>query len=157
MKTDTADIKIEPVTDRKKLPHELLSLADPSKEAVRDYTKRGQCYTAILNGFVVGEYVLLPTRPFTMELVNLAVDEKFQNRGIGKLLIRHAIETAKKQKASVLEVGTGNAGIGQLALYQKCGFTITSVDFDFFRKHYAEPIFENGIECRHMIRLSMDL
>lgn len=57
----------------------------------------------------------------------------------------------------MLEVGTGNAGISQLALYQKCGFTIIEIDFDFFRKNYTESIFENGIEYRHMVRLGMDL
>ncbi|WP_298614537.1 hypothetical protein [uncultured Odoribacter sp.] len=63
----------------------------------------------------------------------------------------------RRKGAQMLEVGTGNAGIGQLALYQKCGFTIIEIDFDFFRKNYTESIFENGIECRHMVRLSMDL
>lgn len=57
----------------------------------------------------------------------------------------------------MLEVGIGNAGMGQLALYQKCGFTIIGTNFDFFRKNYTERIFENGIECRHMVRLGMDL
>ncbi|MFC0472483.1 histidine phosphatase family protein [Halalkalibacter kiskunsagensis] len=31
------------------------------------------------------------------------------------------------------------------------------VDMDFFIKHYPEEIFENGIQCRDMIRLSQDL
>ena len=31
------------------------------------------------------------------------------------------------------------------------------IDFDFFTRHYSEAIFENGIKCRDMIRLSRDL
>ena len=139
------------------VPYNLLFLADPSKEAVNDYLGRGFCYVAYLNDEIIGEYVLLPTRPFTIELINLAVDEKYHGKGYGKELAYHCIKVAKSMNYQTLEVGTGNAGIGQLALYQKCGFTITSVDFDFFRKHYPEPMFENGIECRHMIRLTMDL
>ena len=64
---------------------------------------------------------------------------------------------ARKEKAKVLEVGTGNSSISQLALYQKCGFRIVSIDRDFFKKSYREKIVENEIECTDMIRLSMDL
>ena len=66
----------------------------------------------------------------------------------------------EKSKASgykTIEVGTGNSSIGQLALYQKCGFRITSIDRDFFIRNYEDDIFENGIWCRDMIRLSQDL
>lgn len=140
-----------------KVPYHLLYLADPSKEAVEDYLKRGTCYLAFLNELLVGEYVLLPTRPFTYELVNLAVDENYQGKGIGKQLVLHAIKSAKNSNAKVLEVGTGNCGATQLTLYQKCGFSISWIDFDFFTKHYKGKIIENGIECKHMVRLRIDL
>jgi len=139
------------------IPYDLLHLADPSVEAVTDYLNRGTCYVGELDNEVIGEFVLLPTRPFTLELINLAIAEPHQAKGYGKELVRQAIELARDSGYKVFEVSTGNAGIGQLALYQKCGFRIASVDFDFFRKHYPEPIFENGIECRDMIRLTMDL
>ncbi|MNW16937.1 putative N-acetyltransferase YvbK [compost metagenome] len=45
----------------------------------------------------------------------------------------------------------------QLYLYQKCGFRIVGVDVDFFVRHYEEAIEENGIPCRDMIRLAMDI
>ena len=32
-----------------------------------------------------------------------------------------------------------------------------SIDFDYFSKHYEEEIIENGIVCRDMIRLAMEL
>ena len=92
-----------------------------------------------------------------MELVNLAVKEEHQRQGIASRLIYNAIKVAKDEGCRVLEVGTGNCGTGQLELYQKCGFNITGIDMDFFTKHYSEKIIENGIECRHMIRMSMDL
>jgi ribosomal protein S18 acetylase RimI-like enzyme len=139
-------------------PMDLLLLADPSPKLVEQYLKRGQCYVADgENGVPVAVYVLLPTRPDTIELVNLAVDGSYQGKGIGKQLIYHAIENAKQQGYKTLEIGTGNSSIGQLALYQKCGFRIVGVDIDFFVRHYAEEIFENGIQCRDMIRLSQDL
>lgn len=106
---------------------------------------------------MVGVYVLLPTRPETAELVNIAVDEAYQGQGIGKQLVNHAIQEAKRLGYQTLEIGTGNSSIGQLALYQKCGFRITGIDRDFFIRHYSEAIYENGMQVVDMIRLSQDL
>ncbi|GBG11212.1 N-acetyltransferase [Paenibacillus agaridevorans] len=138
-------------------PFELLLLADPSQKLVEEYLQRGHCYIASLNDQIIGVYVLLPTRPDTVELVNVAIDEKNQGRGFGKQLVKHAIQIARELGSKTIEVGTGNSGVGQLALYQKCGFRITGVDRDFFVRHYDKEIFENGIQVVDMIRLSQDL
>lgn len=138
-------------------PMGLLLTADPSEHIINSYLKRGSCYVAELEQEIVGVYVLLPTRPETVELVNIAVKEELQGKGLGKRLISKAVQTAKQEGYKTIEVGTGNSSIGQLALYQKCGFRITTVDGDFFIKHYPESIYENGIQCRDMIRLSQDL
>ena len=145
------------LNDDEILPFELLLLADPLKEIVEEYVNRGDCYVAERDEEMVGVYVLLPTRPGTVELVNVAVVEEQQNRGLGKLLVMNAIMIAKTKGYKTIEIGTGNSSIGQLALYQKCGFRIMGVDIDYFIKHYPEEIFENGIQCRDMIRLSQDL
>ncbi len=113
-------------------PMDLLLLADPSEEFVADYLEKGECFLAETEEDTIGVFVLLPTRPGTVELVNLAVSEPFQGRGIGKKLVTFAIQSARSEGYRTIEVGTGNAGIGQLALYQKCGFRITAIDFDFF-------------------------
>ncbi|MFP3919286.1 GNAT family N-acetyltransferase [Lysinibacillus telephonicus] len=138
-------------------PMDLLLLADPSRKIVEEYVQRGECFVAENEDRIIGVYVLLPTRPETVELVNIAVIETEHGKGIGKQLIMNAIEIAKSKGYKTIEVGTGNSSIGQLALYQKCGFRITSIDIDFFIRHYPEEIFENGIQCRDMIRLSQDL
>ncbi|GAE27589.1 acetyltransferase [Halalkalibacter wakoensis JCM 9140] len=138
-------------------PMDVLMLADPSQRIVEEYLKRGECYIAEKANQVIGVYVLLPTRPETVELVNVAVVETHHGRGIGKQLVMNAIQTARGKGYKTMEVGTGNSSIGQLALYQKCGFRMTSVDIDFFIRHYQEEIFENGIQCRDMVRLSLDL
>ena len=41
--------------------------------------------------------------------------------------------------------------------YERCGFVRCGIDVDYFRKHSPTPIFENGVECRHMVRLRMEL
>ncbi|MUG43531.1 GNAT family N-acetyltransferase [Paenibacillus woosongensis] len=138
-------------------PFELLLLADPSKRNVQEYLQRGLCYIAANRSETIGVFVLLWTRPGTMEIVNIAVREEYQGQGIGKQLVLRAIGEAIKQHARTVEIGTGNSSLSQLGLYQKCGFRITGVDRDFFIRHYDEAIFENGIQCRDMIRLSYDL
>lgn len=148
---------IRPLNQNEQPPMELLLLADPSQELVEEYIRRGECFVAETDEGIVGVYVLLKTRPGTVELVNVAVDERFQGRGIGKQLVNHAVERARSLGFQTIEIGTGNSGVGQLALYQKCGFRITGVDRDFFLRHYSEPIYENGIQVIDMVRLSQDL
>lgn len=151
------EIEIKKLNNNEEIPYDLLLLADPSIEVINDYIHRGDCYVAYSNNNIVGSFVLIRTRPFTLELVNISVREVYQGKGIGKRLILSAIEVARKENAKTLEVGTGNSSINQLALYQKCGFRIVSVDRDFFKSHYKEKIIENEIECIDMIRLRMEL
>mgnify|MGYP001519405142 CR=1 FL=1 len=132
VKTDTPD-------------RSLLLLADESEESVADYAGRGTTYAACRSGQILGQYVLLHTRPFTAEVVNIAVAPEYQRRGIATAGFR------------LLEIGTGDIGAGQIALYERCGFVRCGIDEDYFRKHYPAPIFENGVECRHMVRLRMEL
>lgn len=151
------NIKINVLDDIEKVPLDLLLLADPSEKIVREYVERGTCYVAILLEEIIGVFVLLRTRPETIEIVNIAVREDYQGKGVGRQLVEQAIAKAKEHNETTLEIGTGNSSIQQLALYQKCGFRITGIDRDFFVRHYDEEIYENGIHCRDMIRLSLDL
>ncbi|TJY43865.1 GNAT family N-acetyltransferase [Cohnella pontilimi] len=139
------------------VPYDMLLLADPSKEIVDQYLNRGDCYVASYKDDIIGVFVLLKTRPETIEIVNIAVKEDFQARGIGKKLVLSAIDIAKQEHVKTIEIGTGNSGMKQMALYQKCGFRIVGVDQDFFTRHYDEDIFENGIQCRDMIRLRLEI
>ena len=150
-------MNIRKLNKDEEFPMELLLSADPSRKIVEEYVQRGECFIAEIERQIIGVYVLLPTRPETVELVNIAVNDEIQGKGIGKQLVMDAIRVAKTKGFKTIEIGTGNSSIGQLALYQKCGFRIVGVDRDFFVKHYSEEIFENGIQCRDMVRLSQDL
>jgi ribosomal protein S18 acetylase RimI-like enzyme len=150
-------MKIRELNVNEEPPINLMLLADPSRKLIEEYLNRGVCYVGEKNNEITGVYVLLPTRPGTVEIVNIAVSENEQGKGIGKQLLMDAIQRSTAGGYKTIEIGTGNSSIGQLALYQKCGFRITSVDCDFFIRHYEEKIFENGIWCRDMIRLSQDL
>lgn len=139
------------------VPYEILLLADPSKAVVDEYVHRGQISMAVSRGEPIGIVVLLHTRPQTYEIVNLAVKERCQGKGVGRALLRHAILQAKDQGASTVEIGTGNSSLHQLGFYQREGFRITGIDRDFFIKYYPEPIIENGIPCVDMLRLSKEV
>jgi ribosomal protein S18 acetylase RimI-like enzyme len=151
------DLRIRPLGRDDSVPYDLLLSADPNRALVDAYVKRGATYVAETDEGLVGVYVLIDTRPDTMELVNVAVADAFQGRGIGKRLVLHAIESARAAGVKTLEVGTGSTGVTQLALYQKCGFRMVGIDRDFFVRHYDEPIYENGMQLLDMVRLAMDL
>ena len=138
-------------------PFELLLLADPSREMVEEYLAIGECRVAEMAGEILGVYVLARLDVETMEIMNVAVHERLHGQGIGKKLIEDAIQVARELGVQSLEVGTGNSSIGQLTLYQKCGFRMEGVIKDFFTDNYEEEIFENGIQCRDMIRLTRGL
>ena len=88
--------------------------------------------------------------------MNIAIKEEVQGRGWGKVLLNFAIEEAKKRKAKDLWIATGNSSIGQLALYQKMGFEMADIRWNHFIDNYPEAIWENGIQCKHMLILRME-
>ncbi|GAK38899.1 N-acetyltransferase [Paenibacillus sp. TCA20] len=151
------DINIRGLQPNEPIPYSMLLLADPSRTVVDTYIDRGQVYVAVIVQTIVGVMVLLDTRPGTIEIVNIAVAEEWQSRGIGKALLQHAVFQGRQQGASTLEIGTGNSSLTQLGLYQRMGFRMTGIDRDFFTRHYEEKIVENGIPCVDMIRLAMEL
>lgn len=138
------------------IPSALLFDADPSPASVRFSLEGSTAYAVFEGGRAVGACVVKATRPFTQEILNIAVDPAFQRKGIATALIRHAVQEAAAAGYDTLEISTGNAGIDQLKLYQRCGFRICGIDFDYFPAHYPEPIVENGIPCRDRIILSMN-
>ncbi|CAH0120750.1 putative N-acetyltransferase YvbK [Paenibacillus sp. CECT 9249] len=151
------ELAIRLMNQEEQWPYDLLLLADPSKPLVDEYVRRGHCFLAYLNDELVGEFVLIRTRPETVEIVNIAVKERWQGRGIGTRLVRAAIEEARKLQAKTVEIGTGNSGFKQLKLYQKCGFRICGVDIDFFIRNYDEELYEEGIQIKDMVRLRLEL
>jgi ribosomal protein S18 acetylase RimI-like enzyme len=138
-------------------PWSLLLLADPSIEMVSAYLKDSFCLVAELDSSVLGVIVLLPKSEVDVEIMNIAVDENMQGKGIGRELIKHGIEAAKYKGFRRVEIGTGNSSIGQLALYQKSGFRIIEIDHDYFIRNYPDPIYENGILCRDRINLLLEI
>jgi len=150
------EVVIDTLRPQDPCPMDLLLLADPSEELVKQYLEGGETFVASINGITVGVILLLGRDAESAEIMNVAVAPDYQNRGIGKRLVRYAIDKARERNYKIVEIGTGNPGVQQMLLYQKCGFRIIGVDLDFFRRTHPEPIFENGIECRDMIRMRIE-
>ncbi|WP_241474967.1 GNAT family N-acetyltransferase [Priestia flexa] len=148
-----SSLRFEKILQVTKNHIELLKEADPSEEVISGYIERGTCIAGRADGELVGFVVLLPTRPNTVEIVNIVVKKNMRNQGYGKQLVEEALKLSKHYGYKSVEIATGNSSIEQLALYQKCGFRITGIEIDHFVHNYEEEIYENGIQCRDMIRL----
>lgn len=147
---------IRQLTDSDLIPYDLLLLADPEREIIDSYIHDSWVFAAYQEGQLVGCYVLANLTAESAEIKNIVVSEPYQNQGIGKSLLAHAILTAKSHQKKQLVIATADTSTGQLHLYQKMGFKILKIEKDYFPKHYQNPIFENGIQCRDRIVLGME-
>lgn len=151
------DFTIEQVGSYQQIPFDLLELADPSQIQVNNYVKNGDCYVVRQGTTVIGVTVLNKLNSTSIEIKNIAIKTSFQGKGFGKLLLRYVDKISAQAGYKKLIIGTGNSSIGQLALYQKEGFEISYIKKNFFVENYTDSIFENGIQCKHMIILEKEL
>ncbi|MEA5450455.1 GNAT family N-acetyltransferase [Leptolyngbya sp. CCNP1308] len=138
-------------------PWPLLLDADPSRELIDAYIHQSTVMGLVDGDTAIAVVVLMEREPQGVEVMNMAVAPSYQGKKLGKLLLAAAIERSRQRGIRRMLVGTGNAGIGQLAFYQKMGFRLEAIDRDYFIRTYPEPIFENGIWCRDRVLLSLDL
>lgn len=157
MKYKDQRITFEKLGKDDQIPYELLLLADPSKDLINEYLKRSEIYSARQNDETIGVIVMFPLTNETVEIKNVAVKPEFQGQGIGSLLIENAVQVALFNKQKSICIGTANSSVGQLYLYQKLGFEITGIKRHFFTNNYAEPIYENSIQAKHMLMLTRQL
>jgi ribosomal protein S18 acetylase RimI-like enzyme len=134
------------------VPIRLLLLADPSEKKIAGYLSVSRCFAVWFGEKVIGVCVVMPIQKNAYELMSISVAPSYQQKGIGTQLLRHAIASIGRLGAKYLEVGTGTFGY-QLKFYQRQGFRVSRIDKDFFIKNYEEPIFEDGIQLRDMLRL----
>lgn len=139
------------------LPYELLLLADETKEAIHKYIHKSEVYVLEKERKIIAVYVLQHIDQKSAEIKNIAVEEGLQGKGIGKSLLRDATRRAKERGYHYLLIGTANGAIKQLYLYQKEGFEMMEIRKNFFVDNYPDPIYENGILCKHMIMLQKEL
>ena len=138
----------------------LLLLADESLQQVRSYMHSGELYAFVGNdGIAVGIVLTIPAEQNSVELKAVAVDQTQQNRGIGRRMLAAVIEELRRRGVRRAIVGTANAGIGQLAYYQKAGFRLLRIERDFFSpaRGYPAVMEDNGIRLRDMVWMDLEL
>ena len=110
------------------------------------------------DGYYAGVIVVRKEEGRKAEIMNLAVADIFRRRGIARKLLRHVSNKwAPAQDVELLRICTGTSAAGPMMLYQQEGFDLVAVDCDYFVRNYAEPIWENGIQCRHQLILEKRL
>lgn len=139
----------------------LLLLADAESQ-VRDYLQHGDLYALRgADGGPLGVTLVLPdaVEPGTVELRAVAIDPAQHNRGLGRRMLASVLADLRARGCSRSVVGTSNAGIGQIAFYQKAGFRIWRIERDYFtpQKGYDPDERENGLPHRDMIWFDQDL
>ena len=132
-------------------------LADENVEAINKYIFDCEIYVLEQENKIIAEYSLQHINADESEIRNIAVDIEFQGRGIGKSLLRDAVDRARGMGFRTINVGTADVSTKQLHLYQEEGFKIAGVRKNFFVDNYPRPIFENGKELKDMIVLRKEL
>lgn len=138
----------------------LLLLADESQEQVRSYMHRGDLFAFVQpDGKAVGIVLTIPDEEGSVELKSVAVDTARQNLGIGRRMLAAVLDELRRRGVRRATVGTANAGIGQLAYYQKAGFRLLRIERDFFSpaRGYPAVMEDNGIRLRDMVWMDLDL
>lgn len=106
------------------------------EERFQNAVKERQLYVAKVGGLTVG-YVLLKIRNYdwagmvrrkVMLVDEICVEESLRNQGIGKEMMEDVHALAKAFGCTDLQLGVYPQNDGAVAFYQKCGFTIRSID-----------------------------
>ena len=107
-----------------------------SEDRFMDAIRNRELYVAKLSDTVVG-YVLLKTRNYdwpgvvkrkVMVVDEICVDEICRNRGFGTQMMEEVRALAKAFGYTDLQLGVYPQNDVAVAFYQKCGFTIRSID-----------------------------
>jgi len=140
-----------------KIPYELLLLADETVEAIEKYVFDSAIYVLEQENKIIAAYVLQSIGRDEIEIKNIAVHADYQGQGIGKFLLRDAVSRAKEKGFGRILIGTGDVAVKQLRLYQKEGFEMFDIRKNFFVENYPKPIYENGVQLKHMVMLKKEL
>ena len=139
----------------------LLLLADAEPQ-VRGYLHQGDLYALCgADREPLGVTLVVPdaAEPETAELRAVAIDPTQHNRGLGQRMLASVLADLRARGFRRAVVGTSNAGIGQIAFYQKAGFRLWRIERDYFtlQKGYDPEERENGLPHRDMIWFDQEL
>ncbi|WP_221632539.1 GNAT family N-acetyltransferase [Oryzihumus leptocrescens] len=134
----------------------LFELAEDSAAALDSYLHAGRVLVAVVGSDVVGHLQLVETdRPGQAEIMNMAVREDVQGRGVGALLVRAAVDRLAAEAGATLLVATAAADVGNVRFFQRQGFRMRSIERDAFTPTAGYPPGTriDGIELRDRVWL----
>ncbi|MBQ8621623.1 MAG: GNAT family N-acetyltransferase [Oscillospiraceae bacterium] len=107
-----------------------------SRQRFADAIAERQLYVAKPDGIIVG-FVLVKIRSYdwpgvvnrkVMVVDEVCVEEALRNQGIGRAMMEDVHALAKAYDCTDLQLGVYPQNDAAVAFYQKCGFTIRSID-----------------------------
>jgi N-acetylglutamate synthase-like GNAT family acetyltransferase len=100
-------------------PVDVVQLSNPQVEIL---DKGGKIFFALDDGKVIGTASLLKVSNEEYELAKMAVTEKYQHAGVGKMLMEYCIEEAKNLNAIKLTLFSNKKLEAAIHVYRKYGF-----------------------------------
>ena len=85
-------MRIREVSENKLEFLHLLLLADEQRDMIDKYIDRGTMYVLEDDGIVKGQCIVTDEGAGILEIQSLSVDEIWQGRGYGRLLIEHVVQ-----------------------------------------------------------------
>jgi len=156
-------VVVGPYTGRRADIRHLFELAEDSASALDSYLDDGDVLVASQHDCVIGHIQITRVNDAesssTLEIKNMAVEERSQGKGIGSCLISAAIDATRAAGSTSLRVATAAADTGNLRFYQRQGFRFLSVERDAFSEAtgYPGPIVIDGIELRDRVWLDRSI
>jgi ribosomal protein S18 acetylase RimI-like enzyme len=159
----TSDLWLERVDPgpERELHLPLLLLAD-EPQPLRGYLQDGTLYVLRAdNGGPIGvtHVVTYDADSETVELKAVAIAQTRHNQGLGRRMLAMVLDDLRSRGTRRVVVGTSNAGIGEMAFYQKAGFRLWRIERDYFtaEKGYDPNDRHNGLPHRDMVWFDQDL
>jgi GNAT superfamily N-acetyltransferase len=119
-------------------------LAEDSDEALTAYLDLGVVWVARTDdGQVVGHLQTVArvdeSADDTWEVINTAVVESHRGHGVGRALLERAVAEARAAGVRRIVLATATADVGNLRVYQRCGFRMTRIVQDAFAPEAGYP------------------
>jgi putative acetyltransferase len=99
--------------------HDLMILDDPRGIVLNN---GGIIYLARIGDEIVGTLGLMKEEEGVYELIKMGVTEKWQGKGISKILMDKCLETAREWKARKISLYTNSQLQRAIKMYEKYGF-----------------------------------
>ena len=155
-------MEITKITSNKRDFLPLLLLGDEDEGMILKYLGRGELFAlydpapaAADNDGLKSVCVVTDEGGGTLEIQNIATDERYRRRGYAPKLIAFITEHYKGRYDRII-LGTGDIP-GILAFYGRCGFTVTHRVEGYFTEHYDHPIIDGGVLLKDKVYMEMTL